>query len=666
MPVVALGLSHSLFLDHLGSVWGCGSNDCGQLGWGNSRTQPSKISDLPQITSVAAGEKFSLFLDVLGSVWSCGKNDCGQLGLGDNISRSKPQKINGLPQIQAIHCLGWSSLFLDIEGYVYGSGYNSNGELGQGHNTEQKVPVGIPGLPKINSLSGGFAHSLFLDVNGSVWGCGYANRGILGNAPSERKPAKIPGLPKVKSIAAGNYFSIFLDYEGKVWSCGWNTNGELGLGNAQDVCAPVRNDLISNIVSVAGGHSCSTFLNDKGDVFVCGLNQKGQLGLGDERVRHTPEKIDLPEVSAIFAQSNLYLSTPKQSFVIVDVDGSVWSCGDNESGQLGLGNTAPRKRFEKISALRIQLVRGRQSKRLGTASIKDIFQTLTKQQNQELKERITAAMASPTMEESEIKECIASGVIPLVDWSIQWNPIHNKNQEVSQSIQRNKLSLQTKTEKLQELQGEVAKLQQEVARMKQAIQEQEGQQEVLEFFDKFLEGIVRVEKEVTESFNKKLATGKHKEFSVDEVSLFLNMYGIEELVELQREKGYKGQDLDFFSYDLSTIPIKDALVKKKLKFYLKVLGSGLLGKKELLANSAIWRHREVDKTLLLLKEWEIVLNEEVVRQKSISIGQLVYCKSKDFLEVFELSANEARGVVEKMRDKRIEFEEFCAVNKHPH
>ena len=82
MAVCASGQNHSLFLDPLGNVWGCGGNQHGQLGLGHNVPTFQKINNLPPIISIAAGDSFSLFIDDNGSVWSCGRNDDGELGLG--------------------------------------------------------------------------------------------------------------------------------------------------------------------------------------------------------------------------------------------------------------------------------------------------------------------------------------------------------------------------------------------------------------------------------------------------------------------------------------------------------------------------------------------------------------------------------------------------------
>ena len=62
------------------------------------------------------------------------------------------------------------------------------------------------------------------------------------------------------------------------------------------------------------------------------------------------------------------------------------------------------------------------------------------------------------------------------------------------------------------------------------------------------------------------------------------------------------------------------------------------------------------KTLLLMKEWEIALNEELVRKKSISVCELLYFNAKDFKEELGVEMGESVEMVGKL--KRKEFERF--------
>src|SRR3990167_8118553 len=94
----------------------------------------------------------------------------------------------------------------------------------------------------------------------------------------------------------------------------------------------------------ASGYYHCLFLDSLASVWSCGYNPYGGLGLGHSTNKLTPEKINnLPPIISISAGG--YFS------LFVDANGSVWSCGNNQYGQLGLGDTTQRNKAEKIQGL---------------------------------------------------------------------------------------------------------------------------------------------------------------------------------------------------------------------------------------------------------------------------------------------------------------------------
>ena len=86
-----MGISdHSLILKNDGTLWGCGLNNYGQLGLGdttNRITFTQITTNTDNIKSVYCGWGYTLILKNDGTLWSCGDNRYGQLGLGDTTNR---------------------------------------------------------------------------------------------------------------------------------------------------------------------------------------------------------------------------------------------------------------------------------------------------------------------------------------------------------------------------------------------------------------------------------------------------------------------------------------------------------------------------------------------------------------------------------------------------
>jgi hypothetical protein len=97
--------------------------------------------------------------------------------------------------------------------------------------------------------------------------------------------------------------------------------------------------------AVAAGAMHSLVLTESGEVYAWGDNEFGQLGLGDMVVRLTPTKVEgLPKVKAVAAGYD-------HSLVLTE-SGEVYAWGWNDYGQLGLGDTEDRLTPTKVTDLR--------------------------------------------------------------------------------------------------------------------------------------------------------------------------------------------------------------------------------------------------------------------------------------------------------------------------
>jgi alpha-tubulin suppressor-like RCC1 family protein len=79
----AVGLDFTLIVTEDGKVYGCGSNDFGQIGQGpdvDLSTEPVQIKELDGVTDLSTGLSFAIFLNGdAGTIWGSGSNLYGQL-----------------------------------------------------------------------------------------------------------------------------------------------------------------------------------------------------------------------------------------------------------------------------------------------------------------------------------------------------------------------------------------------------------------------------------------------------------------------------------------------------------------------------------------------------------------------------------------------------------
>ena len=85
----------SIALRSANTLWMCGANDLGQLGFGDTaeRHAFTQVGTGTNWASVFAGRDFVAALKMDGTLWTWGNNDCGQLGLGDNANRLSPVRV---------------------------------------------------------------------------------------------------------------------------------------------------------------------------------------------------------------------------------------------------------------------------------------------------------------------------------------------------------------------------------------------------------------------------------------------------------------------------------------------------------------------------------------------------------------------------------------------
>jgi alpha-tubulin suppressor-like RCC1 family protein len=220
---------------------------------------------------------------------------------------------------------------------------------------------------KINKLqiSAGGNHSLALDEYGNVWSCGDNGYGQLGLGGGATRTNKVSlgdnknrnkftktKLNNIQQISAGKYHSLALDNQGNVWSCGNNDYGQLGLGGGATRTNSVslgddknRNVFtktnMKNVVAISAGSLHSLALDKSGNVWSCGDNEEGQLGLGNNTKTNVFTKTNINNVVAI--------STGSYYSLALDSNGNIWSCGWNKDGQLGLGGKKNRNLFTQTN-----------------------------------------------------------------------------------------------------------------------------------------------------------------------------------------------------------------------------------------------------------------------------------------------------------------------------
>jgi alpha-tubulin suppressor-like RCC1 family protein len=245
-----------------------------------------------------------------------------------------------------------SVAFTDTTTYTWGA--NTYGQLGNGDNDpaeNQYTPVQVVGVNKVGFLTGidgvsaGGTHILAFINNGNVYAWGNNGDGQLGNNSSEAtstpvqviKASDSTPLSGIIAVSAGGSHSLALRNDGTVWAWGSNDDGKLGVttsNNPQRTAVQVTLPTLATKVAAAGGGHSLALMNGK-TVMSWGRNTSGQLGVNSSAspittpgtvVTGTGDLTNVTDIAAGMSHSLFLLG-----------DGTVWACGYNHFGQLGVG-----------------------------------------------------------------------------------------------------------------------------------------------------------------------------------------------------------------------------------------------------------------------------------------------------------------------------------------
>lgn len=323
------------------SYYGWGNNNFGSLGDNitTDRTIPTKIGNIAW-KQIKTGIRTTLAIHPDETLWAWGDNSYGQLGDGTKISTNYPINISSSQWNMISSGFGFS-LAIQKNNTLWAWGRNVFGQLGDNSapppNTQPNArdittPLQI-GSDSWYSISGGGEHSLGIKSNGTLWSWGYNAFGQLGDGTTtvRRSPVQIGSFNDWVYVSAGDYHSCAIRSDGSLWLWGINYDGQLGLGfytdpMEQGVLIPTQ--ISGSWMYVSGGYNHTVAIKSDGSLWSWGLNDYGQLGDGSIIRKNTPTLISNEQWKKIDASDHT---------LAIKYDDSLWAFGYNGQGQLGDG-----------------------------------------------------------------------------------------------------------------------------------------------------------------------------------------------------------------------------------------------------------------------------------------------------------------------------------------
>jgi alpha-tubulin suppressor-like RCC1 family protein/PKD repeat protein len=350
----------SLLVSHYGqaqySVWTWGRNISSQLGDGiwdldepdpAGKTSPAAVTCYDDWKVISAGSMGVLALRQDGSMWTWGRGFGGledaqvEWGLSSFYVQTVATQIGTDKDWKAVSTSFYASAAIKADGSLWTWGRNSSGVLGDGTNVDRLTPGKVVGHTDWLQISARTTTMIGLKTDGTLWSWGSANLGMLGDGSTIDR--NVPGQIgsdtdwKVLAVESGHACAA-IKWDRSLWTWGHNTSGVLGIGPASvgnTLSTPQHVGADKDWKTVTSGTRFMVAIKENGSLWSWGLNDRGQLGDGSNTNRDTPQRIG--------TDNDWKQVTAGEDFVLaIKTDGSLWAWGNNYAGQLSYGNKPQR------------------------------------------------------------------------------------------------------------------------------------------------------------------------------------------------------------------------------------------------------------------------------------------------------------------------------------
>ena len=329
-------------------VWSWGCNSLGQIGDGTLVNKSSPVQEISSSTNWVQIEgshgRLKNGIKADGTLWSWGQNT-GTFGDGTTTDACSPvQEISSSLNWQRLSAGDVHVAAVKSNGTLWSWGSGACGRLGDGTIVDKSSPVQeISSSTNWCSVSAGRFDSISLKYDGTIWGWGGNLSGMLGDGTTTGKCSPVQEIS-----ASTNWRFLSVEFrnsataiktDGTLWAWGRGSCGRLGDGTTTDTCSPVQEISSStNWCLAAAGSYHNTAIKNDGTLWAWGKSAYGMLGIGTvpaigvcSPVQEVTSSTDWKQTSAGWSNS-----------AAVKADGTLWSWGRNDSGQLGTNDIIDR------------------------------------------------------------------------------------------------------------------------------------------------------------------------------------------------------------------------------------------------------------------------------------------------------------------------------------
>jgi alpha-tubulin suppressor-like RCC1 family protein len=326
----------NLFSD--AGLWIVGRNNIGQLGDNTVASKSSPVQTVAGGTNwklVAGGSYQTVAIKTDGTLWNWGNNANGQLGDNSVTVRSSPvQTVAGGTNWKLVTSGRFHTAAIKTDGTLWLWGRNGDGQLGANNTTHRSSPVQtVAGGTNWKLVAGGDFHTAAVKTDGTLWTWGINTNGQLGDNTVVHRSSPVQtvsGGTNWKLVAVGHYYTTSIKTDGTLWNWGNNGIGQLGDDSRTHRSSPVQTvSGGTNWKLVECGHYHTTAIKTDGTLWLWGGNAFGQLGDNSITYRSSP-------IQTVAGGTNWkQVAGGLRHTAAVKTDGTLWTWGLNNHGQLG-------------------------------------------------------------------------------------------------------------------------------------------------------------------------------------------------------------------------------------------------------------------------------------------------------------------------------------------
>ena len=272
-------------------------------------------------------------------LWTWGQGTFGQLGNNDTTERRTPVTTSaGGTNWKQVSANRDHTAAIKTDGTLWTWGRGGQGRLGDNTATDKSTPVTtFAGGTNWKQVSSGGYHTAAIKTDGTLWTWGSGQYGQLGGNQYINQSTPVTtfaGGTNWKQVSGGRLHSAAIKTDGTLWTWGKGTYGRLGDNTVTDKSTPVTTFAGgTNWKQVSSGWFHTAAIKTDGTLWTWGRGDSGQLG--DNTVAHKSTPVTTFAGGTNWKQ----VSGGSGHCAAIKTDGTLWTWGLGTNGRLGDNTT---------------------------------------------------------------------------------------------------------------------------------------------------------------------------------------------------------------------------------------------------------------------------------------------------------------------------------------